>query len=126
MPLLQEMKQLNILCWENVDGCAQTTTRDKIRRGYYNKFVLRTTAKYTAFSYNQFFRCAMTCAFAHDVHMHLQLGCFKLYLAAFLTILCELLWFPFWKIHLYCFPLAVFPCVVSTTLYHTVTGHSYM
>ena len=86
MPLLQEMKQLNILCWENVDGCAQTTTRDKIRRGYYNKFVLRATAKYAAFSYNQFFRCAMTCTFAHDVHMHLQLGCFKLYLAAFLTV----------------------------------------
>ena len=92
MPLLQEMKQLNILCWENVDGCAQTTTRDKMRRVYYNKFVLRTTAKYAAFSCNQFFRCAMTCAFAHDVHMHLQLCCFKLYLTAFLTILCELLW----------------------------------
>ena len=86
MPLLQEMKQLNILCWENVDGCAQTTTRDKMRRVYYNKFVLCTTAKYATFSYNQFFGCAMTCAFAHDVHMHLQLCCFKLYLTAFLTV----------------------------------------
>ena len=36
--------------------------------------------------YSKIFRCAMTCSFVHDVQVHLQLCCFKLYLTALLTI----------------------------------------